>query len=239
MLNTIAKRIQSRLSRLGVKVALSEIKSQCEGMIKDIKNPSEEDLLAVQGYFMNSANQLTVIPDVHTSSIQELEDVDSINTESIDSIELHTNEAALDTEEEAIAPQPDTQTEPAPLATTNKGELVGATAHQMGIVLNATEISLIAENINHSSDDFDQDIDAIKSAIMSFIQHKSMINQSKINSLINEVREVVGHKNTENSQLLSDGLKQINSDIQEANKAFKSNVRTALSAFNIPALKAG
>ncbi|MDK2413130.1 hypothetical protein QHH03_29025, partial [Aphanizomenon sp. 202] len=69
--------------------------------------------------------------------------------------------------------------------------------------------------------------------------HKAMVNQSKINELINEVREVVGAKNTENSQLLSDGLKSINQDIQEANRAFKSNVRAALSAFDIPALKAG
>jgi hypothetical protein len=217
MLTTIAKRIQSRLSRSGVKVSLSEIKVQCEAMIKDIENPTENELLAVQEYFLATANQLVVIPDVDS--------VDSINTVSIqdiDSIE--------------IAPQTDN---PAPLATTNKGEMITATASQMGIVLNATEISLIAENINNSSDDFDQDIDAIKSAIMAFINHKSMINQSKINSLINEVREVVGTKNSQNSQLLSDGLKQINSDIQEANRAFKSNVRTAITAFDIPALKAG
>ena len=64
------------------------------------------------------------------------------------------------------------------------------------------------------------------------------INKSKINELIHEVREVVGAKNTENSQLLSDGLRSINNDIQEANKQFKSNVRTALSAFELPALKA-
>jgi hypothetical protein len=219
MLTTIAKRIQSRLSRTGVKVALSEIKNQCEGMIKDINNPSEEELLSVQGYFMDNANQLIVIPDnidtVLTESIQELVEVE---------------------ETTAIAPQ----TDPAPLATTsNKGELVGATAHQMGIILDASEISLIAENINNSSDDFEQDIDAIKSAIMAFINHKSMINQSKINELIHEVREVVSEKNSENSQLLSDGLRSINNDIQEANKAFKSNVRTAIAAFDIPALKAG
>ena len=66
-----------------------------------------------------------------------------------------------------------------------------------------------------------------------------MINQSKINELIHEVRQVVGDKNSQNSQRLSDGLKQINSDIQEANKQFKSNVRTAIAAFDIPALKAG
>jgi hypothetical protein len=217
MLTTIAKRIQSRLTRSGVKVSLGDIKTQCEQMISDIENPTENELLAVQEYFLATANQLVVIPDVDS--------VDSINTVSIqdiDSIE--------------IAPQTDN---PAPLATTNKGEMITATASQMGIVLNATEISLIAENINNSSDDFDQDIDAIKSAIMAFINHKSMINQSKINSLINEVREVVGTKNSQNSQLLSDGLKQINSDIQEANRAFKSNVALCITAFDIPALKAG
>ena len=234
MLNTIAKRIQSRLSRSGVKVSLGDIKSQCEQVISDIENPTEEELLAVQEYFMSTANQLVVIPD-------DVDSVDTaINTESIQDIEdVHTESiSCIDGElEETIAPQ--TEPEPAPLATTTQSQLITTTAAQMGIVLDASEISLIAENINHSSDDFDQDIDAIKSAIMAFINHKSMINQSKINELIHEVREVVGAKNSENSQLLSDGLKQINSDIQEANKQFKSNVRTAITAFNIPALKAG
>ena len=228
MLNTIAKRIQSRLSRAGVKVALGDIKSQCEQMISDLENPTEQELLDVQMLFYGNNSQLVVNNDVDN-------DVDTASIQDIDSSELYTNEAALTTE--AIAPPPQTE-QPAPLATTNKSELVTATASQMGIVLDASEISLIAENINHSSDDFDQDIDAIKDAIMAFIQHKSMLSQSKINELINEVREVVGAKNTENSQLLSDGLKQINSDIQEANRAFKSNVKQCLTAFDIPALKA-
>jgi transcriptional regulator of acetoin/glycerol metabolism len=230
MLNTIAKRIQSRLSRSGVKVSLGDIKTQCEQMIKDIQTPTENELLAVQQHFLESATQLTVIPDdvpdVHTSSIQDIEDVHTASIQELD------NQEGL-----AIAP-PQTE-QPAPLATTNKSELVTATANQMGIVLNATEISLIAENISNSSDDFDQDIDSIKAAIMAFINHKSMINQSKINELINEVREVVSEKNSQNSQLLSDGLKQINSDIQEANRAFKSNVALCITAFDIPALKAG
>ena len=224
MLNTIAKRIQSRLSRLGVKASLGDIKSRCEKMIVDIENPTEDDLLAVQEYFMKNATQLTIATDIDN-------DIDTASIQDIDSALLYIQE---DVEEAIAPPQPD----PAPLATTNKSELVTATASQMGIVLNTQEISLIAENINHSSDDFDQDIDAIKDAIMAFINHKSLINQSKINELIHEVREVVTEKNSQNSQLLSDGLKQINSDIQEANKQFKSNVKQCLSAFNIPALKA-
>ena len=220
MLTTIAKRVQTRLSKQGVKVSLSDIRPVVEQSIKDIQNPTDQEVLSVVEYFMTTATSLTVTADVDN-------DVDSnpINTESIFCIDGQ--------DDLAIAPPQ------APLATTNKSELVTATATQMGIVLDASEISLIAENINHSSDDFDQDIDSIKAAIMAFIQHKSMLSQSKINDLINEVREVVSEKNSENSQLLSEGLRSINSDIQEANKQFKSNVRTALSAFELPALKAG
>ena len=224
MLNTIAKRIQSRLSRQGVKVSLPEIKEQCEMMISDINNPTETELLGIQNYFMSNANQLSI------SSLDN--NIDDLSISNLDSNTDDLSISSLD--DVAIAPQ----TEPAPLVVSPKNELVASTADQMGIVLDASEISLIAENINHSSDDFDQDIDAIKSAIMAFINHKAMINQSKINELIHEVREVVSEKNSENSQLLSDGLRSINSDIQEANKQFKSSVRSCLSAFDIPALKA-
>jgi hypothetical protein len=221
MLTTIAKRIQSRLSRAGLKVSLGEIKEQCDRLISDIDNPTETELLAIQNYFMSNANQLIVISDVVDIVNNVDSDIDDVNTSSIQ-----------EDKEEAIAPQT------APLATTTKSQLITTTADQMGISLNAQEISQIAENISICSDDFEQDIDAIKSAIMAFINHKAMINQSKINELIHEVRDVVGAKNSENSQLLSDGLRSINQDIQEANKAFKSNVSKALAAFDIPALKA-
>lgn len=243
MLTTVAKKVQSRLSRKGVKVVLGDVKTQCELMIADIENPTEVELLAVQDYFMNNATQLTVI----ATDVDTVDSVDTtINTAPIQDIDSQ--------EETAIAPNtpeeleefykhpalftPNQDDQPAPLATATKSELITTTADQMGIVLDASEISLIAENINHSSDDFDQDIDAIKSAIMAFVKHKAMVNQSKINQMIHEVREVVGTKNQENSQLLSDGLRSINQDIQEANKQFKSNVQKCLTAFAIPAIKA-
>jgi hypothetical protein len=224
MLNTIAKRIQSRLSRQGVKVSLPEIKTQCELMIADIENPTETELLGIQNQFMSNANQLSI------SSLDN-----NIDDLSISNLDSNTDDLSISSLDDiAIAPQ----TEPAPLATTTQSQLITTTADQMGIVLDASEISLIAENISISSDDFDQDIDAIKSAIMAFIQHKAMVNQSKINQMIGEVRQVVIEKNSENSQLLTDGLRSINQDIQEANKQFKSNVKQCLSAFDIPALKA-
>jgi hypothetical protein len=222
LLNTVATRIQTRLSRKGLKVALGEVKDHLKANVGNIENITDVEVNATTEYFLSSASQLTVIGENVDNADNADSDIDNVLTLSIQE----------DVEEEAIAPQT------APLATTTKSQLITTTADQMGISLNAQEISQIAENISICSDDFEQDIDAIKSAIMAFINHKAMINQSKINELIHEVRDVVGAKNSENSQLLSDGLRSINQDIQEANKAFKSNVSKALAAFDIPALKA-
>ena len=114
-------------------------------------------------------------------------------------------------------------------------ELVASSAGQMGIVLDASEISLIAENINDFSSDLDSDLDAIKSAIMAFVTHKASVNQAKINSFINEVRDVVINDSNKNSQLLGDGLISINNDLQQTNRDFKSQVTKALAAFKISA----
>jgi hypothetical protein len=158
------------------------------------------------------------------------------NLDSINSADLHPTTAAQLTEElEAVHEEEESTA----LATATNSELVSSTAHSLGIVLDVGEISLIAENIGTSTDSLEQDIDAIESAIMAFVEHKAMISQQKINQMVSSVRRTVQHKNSENSQLLTDGLKSINSDIQDANKDFKSNVKKALSAFTIPAIKAG
>ncbi|MFM6075750.1 MAG: hypothetical protein ACKPB9_29860, partial [Dolichospermum sp.] len=130
MLTTIAKRIQSCLSRQGVKVSLGDVKSQCELMINDIDNPSEIELIAVQEYFIDNASQLVIIDsiDLHTNEAAQME-LETLTSEDVSS-NLHTNEAALDTEQETA------------LATATKLELIAATAGSLGIVLDAQEISL-------------------------------------------------------------------------------------------------
>ena len=241
MLNTIAKRIQTRLSKLGVKFSLSDIRPVIEQMITDVENASAEEINKVVDHFLDISTQLTVING---------SDVDNVNTASIQSEELKGDLEAISAANAAIAQNtseniPTTTAPDYPeqssnqLTTTTKNELVSTTADQMGIVLDAGEISLIAENINHSSDDFENDIDAIKSAIIAFIEHKALVNQTKIDNMISEVRSVVGTKNQENSQRLTDGLRNINQDIQQANSDFKSNVQKCLKAFDIPTIKAG
>jgi uncharacterized protein YukE len=263
MLTTIAKRIQSRLSRQGVKVALGEIKEQCDRLIPDIDNATETDILNVTEYFINNATKLTVVSDdvpteqteveetfssvggelgnidgniaeptqteletLTTEDVDIVNSVDNINTASIqdiDSSDLYTNEAALDAEEETA------------LATATKSELVANTAGELGIVLNTGEIELIAQNVNYSSDDLQESLEEIKSAIIAFVRHKIALNSQKIGETLEEITQVATDGFNQNSQQLTDGLQNINKQLQQQSTDFKSKVRSTLKCFQLPA----
>ena len=55
MKTTIAKRIQSRLSRKGVKVSLGEIKPIYNQLVADDENPTNEEQAAIFDHLMNAA----------------------------------------------------------------------------------------------------------------------------------------------------------------------------------------
>jgi uncharacterized protein YukE len=240
MLNTIAKRIQTRLSKQGVKVSLGDIRPVAEQSIKDIQNPTDQEVLSVVEYFLSSATKLTVISDdVTTEDLTEVEEtlthenVDIVNSvdnvintasiQDIDSIDLHTNEAALDTENQTA------------LATATKSELVASTAGELGIVLNTGEIELIAQNVNYSSDDLQESLEEIKSAIIAFVRHKVATNSQLIDSTLQEITQVATDGFNQNSQQLTDGLRNINKQLQQQSTDFKSKVKATLSVFQLPA----
>ncbi|MFM6673222.1 MAG: hypothetical protein ACKPJO_24330 [Dolichospermum sp.] len=239
MLSTIAKRIQSRLSRQGVKMSLAEIKEQCDRLISDIDNATETDILNVTEYFINNATKLTVVSDDVATEVKETltsEDVSSnlyaneaaqmeletLTSEDVSS-NLYANEAALDTEQETA------------LATARNSELVASTAGELGIVLNTGEIELIAQNVNYSSDDLQESLEEIKSAIIAFVRHKIALNSQKIDDTLQEITQVATDGFNQNSQQLTDGLQNINKQLQQQSTDFKSKVRSTLKCFQLPA----
>lgn len=121
----------------------------------------------------------------------------------------------------------------------NKSELVSSTAQSLGIVLNTQEIANIAENINHSSDDLHDSLDEIKSAIIAFIQHKAALNSQKISQVVDDITQIAVEELNQNSQELVNGLQSINQQLQQQSADFKSKVKSTLTAFAIPSIKAG
>jgi uncharacterized protein YukE len=261
MLTTVAKRVQSSLKRKGVVATSGEIKDYLKANVGNIENITKEEENNVTEYFLSTATKLTVVSDdvttedlteveetfssvdVETGNIAEptqmeletltSEDVDIVNSvdnaintasiQDIDSSELHTNEAALDTENDTA------------LATATKSELVANTAGELGIVLNTGEIELIAQNVNYSSDDLQESLEEIKSAIIAFVRHKIALNSQKIGETLEEITQVATDGFNQNSQQLTDGLQNINKQLQQQRTDFKSKVKATLSVFQLPA----
>lgn len=183
MIEIIAKRIQTRLSKSGFKFSLKDIRETCNELISDLSNPTDDEVNSVIQHLKDKApSQLAISNSVSITS-------------------------------------------------------VSGTAHQMGIVLNASEVAEIANNINASSSTFDSDIDAIKSAITAFVLHKSAQSQAKISQMIEDVKDIVSQEARANSEYLADGISSINEEIKQAESDLKSSVARALSAFSIAGIQ--
>ncbi|MHC5821935.1 MAG: hypothetical protein ACYT04_40240 [Nostoc sp.] len=195
------------------------------------------------------ANQSTELAPVETQEIISVDNAES--EESISDSEVFQSITPLEEveaesweesdeeleEEEVLEGDYDQASE---LATVeDKSELVASTAVSMGIELQLSEIQNIASNMDYSGDSLGESIADIRAAITTFVEYKAEINQQKINHMITEVRATVNQRNKETSQRLNNGLSQIAKDIKEADTDFKSQVKSALQCFAIPANKAG
>jgi hypothetical protein len=263
MVTTIAKRIQSKLSRQGLKVSLGEIRPIYKELVKDINKPTDEEISAIFEHFMNNATKLNVIseeleidttdttkekPEAITS-IPQTEETETVPTgEELATVDSKVNDVAqlLTIEDETSNEKPETLTqfnneevEEIGIVLQEKSELVASTANDMGITLSIEEVTAIAENFDYASINSDYEIAEIESAITAFVQHKAQVTKQNITNMVQGVRETITRLDNENSQLLNDGLREINNDIKRGTGRFKSQVKTALKAFALPASKTG
>ncbi|MBD2364775.1 hypothetical protein H6G36_26995 [Anabaena minutissima FACHB-250] len=256
MVTTVAKRIQSRLSRQGLKVILGEIKVVYNQIVLDPENPTDEEVNSVFEHFMNNATKLAVITEelnpttteaeetsicvgAETGNIQPTitEETETLPTDIDKRLDIRIDaQDNQDTEELAPIETSQYKAEQASLAVQDKAELVSSTAQNMGIDLQLGEVESIADNLKCSGDSLDEGIAEIKQAITAFVAYKAQVNQQKIDNMVDEVRHVVAVTSAETSQHLNDGLKQIAQEINQANSDFKSQVKTALKCFAVPAI---
>lgn len=91
MLTIVAKRVQSRLSRKGVKVELKDIRTHLENTVSNVNKITKQETNQATDYFMSTATKLTVIQ----------EDVESMTTnEAATELETLTNNNSEELEPE-------------------------------------------------------------------------------------------------------------------------------------------
>jgi len=243
--------VKSRLNKKGIKgLTKTDYLLAAEYLgIEDLDNATTEQIIAGVDYLMGKQSTQLV------STVKNLENL------SPDSIEYQDGEENISESEvfQSITPLEEVETESyeeleeeleedevlegeydqaGELATVeDKSELVASTAQSMGIELQLSEIQNIASNVNYSGDSLGESIADIRAAITTFVEYKAQVNQQKINHMITEVRATVNQRNKETSQRLNNGLSQIAKDIKEADTDFKSQVKSALKCFAIPANK--
>lgn len=247
MVNKIATRIQSRLSRKGLKISLGDIKSVYSEMVLDPQNPTDEEVNAVTEYFVNQLapipqpeNQIeeeTSVPIDTALEPQAEETIVPINSEAQEDI------ASLETIPQAETEEPQTILKPEPeetaIALQETSELVASTAESMGIALNIEDVTAIAENFDYASTNSDDELEEIKTAITAFVQHKAALSRQKIKHIVQEVKQTIHDLDAENSELLNNGLRSISQDIKSGSERFRQQTRQALKVFALPPSKAG
>jgi NTP pyrophosphatase (non-canonical NTP hydrolase) len=216
-----AKRVQSRLNKKSIKKDLPEIRDFFNSLDLEKEEFSKEDMDAAFNFF--SGGELVIFNAREKAlEISKTYFLDLTPSQLI-ALEALTSEDEI--REEIYKPINQESKE----EEGNKGELIKSAAQEMGVTLTAEEVYLVAQEINTSSDNLEETLDEIKTAVINFINYKVQANSQKIASAMEEITQVATSGLNKNSQELKNGLNKVNEilkggamDFKRISQAFKT-----------------
>lgn len=235
--NTVTEHFINQVSKLSPIPQTEETIAPIDLEENQPEKPEAEDAIAQSAV----PEAITLIPQTsEPETVPTGEELATVDSNVNDVAQLLTIEDETSNEEpETLTQFNNEEPEETAIALQEKSELVASTANDMGINLSIEEVTAIAESFDYASVNSDYEIAEIESAITAFVQHKAQVTKQKITNMVQGVRETVTRLDNENSQLLNDGLREINNDIKRGSQKFKSQVRTALKVFALPPSKTG
>ena len=221
-LNTAAQRIQTRLSKKGVKKSLSEIRD----FLNHKEDVTEEEIDEAALKLMPKSAALVIFNakekaleisatyflDLTPEQLEELSLMGS-EEEIREAIYKLINLESLESKEED-----------------KTNEMVVSTAQEMGVTLTPEEVYLVAQKVSMAGDDLTNSLDEIKAAVINFINYKTQVNSQKISSAVEEMVEAAEDGLNKNSQELKVGLNRVNGILKGGATDFKR----ISQAFSIP-----
>jgi hypothetical protein len=216
-----AKRVQSRLNKKSIKKDLPEIRDFFNSLDLEKEEFSKEDMDAAFNFF--SGGELVIFNAREKAlEIGKTYFLDLTPTQ-LNALEALTSEDEIREEIYKLINQESKEEEE------NKGELIKSAAQEMGVTLTAEEVYLVAQEINTSSDNLEETLDEIKTAVINFINYKVQANSQKIASAMEEITQVATSGLNKNSQELKNGLNKVNEilkggamDFKRISQAFKT-----------------
>ena len=212
-LNTAAQRIQTRLSKKGVKKSLSEIRDFLNHKEDVTEEEIDEAILELMPksaalVIFNAKEKALEISATYFLDLtpEKLEELSLMGSEEEikKAISKLINLESLESKEED-----------------KTNEMVVSTAQEMGVTLTPEEVYLVAQKVSMAGDDLTNSLDEIKAAVINFINYKTQVNSQKISSAVEEMVEAAEGGLNKNSQELKVGLNRVNGILNGGAMDFK------------------
>ena len=225
-MSKVATRIQSRLTRKGIKVTLGDIKDVLIQTTIDADNPTDSEIDSIVEHFVNQFSK-PVAQEQETPLETVLDDNVVTTLEEEKELEEEVEQQAMPTALNYALDEDDYSDE-------DKRALTVQKSQELGITLSDTEINLIADSIEQCGESLDELLDGIQSALVAYINHKTSQNTKKIDSALDAVVDYAEQKFSDNSQHLSNRLIKLGSEMEAVATRNKSQIKSILSRLTVP-----
>ena len=213
-LNTAAQRIQTRLSKKGVKKSLSEIRD----FLNHKEDVTEEEIdEAILELMPKSAALVIFNAKEKALEISATYFLD-LTPEKLEELSLMGSEEEI---REAVYDLINLESKEENGEEDKTNEMVVSTAQEMGVTLTPEEVYLVAQKVSMAGDDLTNSLDEIKAAVINFINYKTQVNSQKISSAVKEMVEAAEDGLNKNSQELKVGLDRVNGILNGGAMDFK------------------
>ena len=223
-LDVAAKRVQSRLNKKFIEKNLPEIRDFLNTL--NLEEFSKDDMDAAFNHFLNNTGGELVKFNAREKALEvaKVYFLD-LTPDQLEELSLLTSEEDI---KKAVYDLINLESKEEN-GEESKGGLIKSTAQELGITLTPEEVYLVAQEINTSSDNLEETLNEIKTAVINFINYKVQANSQKIAQATEEMVGVAEEGLNKNSQELKAGLNRVNgilkgglTDFKRISQAFKT-----------------
>ena len=241
-MTTYTKRIQSRLSRFGIKKSLLEIREVYAEVVADIENPTEEEIAAVVESFLSSkqepVSETEIQPGEEITEVIEVENPIQPGEETTEVIEVEnpiqsveeTTEAEIkenqiqpvsepqEAEEENYIPESSSDLV---ISDQEKNLEINLQAIELGFALTSEQIAVVADELDNQFVSEDEFIAAVKEELIRFIDYQTEQSNTKFTLMLGEVENYSSGKQVRRLENMLTNLQQSSTRLQHQDKFFQ------------------
>lgn len=203
MSNKFTNNVRTRLYKAGYQSFTKEefTEAAIASECEDLDNPTKEQLTSAVNYLIEKQSSKLVV---------------NVTLPGLEAEQPNDKEIV---EELGLTPIPQVQV----------GEMVTTKAAELGMVLSEKQVFDIADNIDSSASTFDEVLEQVEAALLSYADYSANQVDAKIDRTLIRVQERVVNRHQQSRDKLAQGLTGISAALEESRSQTKSQLSGILS----------